>query len=183
MQSVGASLGKNSIMTFALNVTTAAPDDSEGGNLWERFSPLSKLICIASVNNKAQFEGGAKAVAGAVGDERKVLGDATDSGLLRFCDKIMDVDDVRGAFTSVFAIPFNSKNKWALNMVRIPGDNDHYIVMIKGAPEYVIKKCGRYFYRNRENVMDEDFAEDMLEAYNSFGTLAERVIGHAFKVS
>lgn len=29
------------------------------------------------------------------GFERRVLGDATDSGLLRFCDKIMDVDDVR----------------------------------------------------------------------------------------
>jgi magnesium-transporting ATPase (P-type) len=182
LQNVG-SLGKSTIMTFALNVTTAVPDDSVAGNLWDRFSPLSKLICIAAVNNKAQFEGRAMAAAGAIGDERRVLGDATDAGLMRFCDKIMDVEDVRARFASVFAIPFNSKNKWALNMVRIPGDNDQYIVMIKGAPEYVAKKCGRYLYRGRQTVLDEDFAEDMMEAYTSFGILAERVIGHAYKVS
>jgi magnesium-transporting ATPase (P-type) len=167
-------------MTFALNVTTAPPEDNTAGNLWDQFSPLSKLITIAAVNNKAQFAGNAKA--GALGDERKVLGDATDGGLLRFCDKVMDVDSIRDAFASVFSIPFNSKNKWALNMTRIPGDTDRYLVMIKGAPEYVIQKCGRYFHREREVVMDDLFSEDMLEAYSSFGSLAERVIGHAFKV-
>ena len=55
MQNVGKSLGKHSIMTFALNVTTAAPEGADG-SLWSTFSPLSKLITIASVNNKAQFE-------------------------------------------------------------------------------------------------------------------------------
>jgi Cation transport ATPase (P-type) len=115
-------------MTFALNITTDGTIDGEG-NVWDRFSPLSKLIATASVNNKAQFAGNADAAAHE--DMRKVLGDATDAGLLRFCDKFMDVDDVREAFFSVFSIPFNSKNKWALNMVRIPGDNDHYVVMIK----------------------------------------------------
>eukprot|EP00892_Ulva_mutabilis_P001291 jgi/Ulvmu1/11162/UM071_0046.1 len=179
---VGKSLGKNTLMTFALNVTTAVPDHGDG-SLWSTFSPLSKLITIASVNNKAQFEGDADPEKAAQpGFERRVLGDATDSGLLRFCDKIMDVDDVRAAFSSVFSIPFNSKNKWALNMVRMPGDADNYLVLIKGAPEYVIKKCGRYFYRDHEHVLDDDFVEDMMEAYQSFGTLAERVIGHAFKV-
>lgn len=307
VQNVGKSLGKTSLMTFALNVTTTAPEHADG-SLWSTFSPLSKLITIASVNNKAQFEvswcqtlpdilkddmqavpiyalwpsalsqiltasgresgqqtnqicvvlvcryylidffmqGDADPeMAAQPGHERRVLGDATDSGLLRFCDKIMDVDDVRNphsslhkalivlqlcscrhesvshpcgqecefwpmndtstefpissssasweesckiavqvraAFSSVFSIPFNSKNKWALNMVRIPGDADNYLVLIKGAPEYVIKKCGRYFYRDHENVLDDDFVEDMMEAYQSFGTLAERVIGHAFKV-
>jgi hypothetical protein len=42
--------------TFALNVVTAVPSDSTGGSVWDVFSPLSKLITIACVNNKAQFE-------------------------------------------------------------------------------------------------------------------------------
>lgn len=42
-------------MTFALNVTTSAPAGVDG-SLWSTFSPISKLITIASVNNKAQFE-------------------------------------------------------------------------------------------------------------------------------
>ena len=44
------------MMTFALNVTTAAPQDSTSGSVWDNFSPLSKLITIACVDNKAQFE-------------------------------------------------------------------------------------------------------------------------------
>jgi sodium/potassium-transporting ATPase subunit alpha len=114
--------------------------------------------------------------------ERRVLGDATDASLLRFCDKIMDVDDVRNSFESVFSIPFNSRNKWALNMVRIPGDPNNYLVFIKGAPDYVIKKCGRYAYRDSEVIMDEDFQHDVMDANESFASLAERVIGHAYKV-
>ena len=58
----------------------------------------------------------------------------------------------------------------------------YFALRLQGAPEIVIKKCGRYFYRGKEHVIDEDFVEDMMEAYNSFGALAERVIGHAFKV-
>lgn len=56
MQNVGASLSKSSMMTFALNVTTATPQDNTGGSVWDMFSPLSKLITIACVDNKAQFE-------------------------------------------------------------------------------------------------------------------------------
>lgn len=79
----------------------------------------------------------------------RVLGDATDAGLMRFCDKLVDVDGTRGAFNAVFTIPFNSKNKWALSMVEIPGDSDNYLLMIKGAPEYVINKCSKYYYHNK----------------------------------
>jgi magnesium-transporting ATPase (P-type) len=167
--------------TFAVNVSS--------GGAWDDFSPLSKLVCIATVNNKARFEAhtgahgeAAAAAVAASGGERKVLGDATDAGLLRFCDKIVDVDNVRAEFMSVFTIPFNSKNKWALNMVGLPGDPDHLLVMIKGAPEYVLKRCTSYLYRDGEMPMNEEFLEDTMDAYESFGTLAERVIGHAYKV-
>lgn len=167
--------------TFAVNVST--------GGSWHDFSPLSMLVCIATVNNKARFEantgahGAAVAAATAAsGGDRKVLGDATDAGLLRFCDKIVDVNSIRDEFSSLFTIPFNSKNKWALNMVCMPDDPDHFLVMMKGAPEYVLKRCTSYLYRDGATPMNEEFLEDAMDAYESFGTLAERVIGHAYKV-
>ena len=43
-------------MTFAVNVT-AQPDELNGGSVWDTFSPLSRLLAIATVNNKAAFEG------------------------------------------------------------------------------------------------------------------------------
>jgi sodium/potassium-transporting ATPase subunit alpha len=113
--------------------------------------------------------------------ERRVLGDATDSGLLRFCDKVIDVDETRKGFETVFVIPFNSSKKWALTMTKIPGAPDYHLILIKGAPEMVIQKCSKYF-KGGERIMDDDFKNDMFEAYGGFGTLAERVIGHAFKV-
>jgi Cation transport ATPase (P-type) len=181
MQTVGRqSLSRSSTMAFALNVSTAPLGGGLETSLWDTFSPFSKLVCIAAINNKAQFEGEGDAVAS--GGERKVLGDATDAGLMRFCDRVMDVDDVRGAFVSVFSIPFNSRNKWALNMVRVPGDSNSCLVMLKGAPEYVLKKCTHYLWRGAQHDMDEAFSEDMTDAYGSYGTLAQRVIGHAYKV-
>lgn len=44
------------MMTFAVNVTTVAPQDDSNASTWDLFSPLSKLITIACVDNKAQFE-------------------------------------------------------------------------------------------------------------------------------
>ena len=34
----------------------------------------------------------------------------------------------------------------------------------------------------QEHEIDEEFKEDMTQAYQSFGVMAERVIGHAFKI-
>ena len=82
----------------------------------------------------------------------RVLGDATDSGLLRFCDQLVDVDATRAAFSSVYAIPFNSKNKWALTMVVIPGDDENYLAMIKGAPEYVLQRCKKFQYKGKVSI-------------------------------
>ena len=52
---VGRSLAK-STMTFAVNVT-ASPDDVGDNGVWNFYSPLSRLLAIASVNNKASFQG------------------------------------------------------------------------------------------------------------------------------
>lgn len=35
--------------------------------------------------------------------------------------------------------------------------------------------------RGEEHPINEDFVDDMNEAYESFGAMAERVIGHAYK--
>ena len=161
--------------TFAINVATNAP-----GSAWDSFSPLSRLLTIATVNNKATFE--ASDASADQGGVRKVLGDATDAGLLRFCDRVVDVEDLRASFNPVFAIPFNSKNKWALTMTAMPGAPNSHLVLIKGAPEYVLQRCATHWHRNAAVPINDEFMEDMNEAYSSVAGLAERVIGHAYKV-
>lgn len=45
-------------------------------------------------------------------DTREVLGDATDTGLLRYVDRMANSGLVRLAYEKLFDIPFNSANKW-----------------------------------------------------------------------
>ncbi len=56
-------------------------------------------------------------------DTRVVLGDATDSGLLRYVDRMSNgVERTRFAYRQLFEIPFNSANKWAMTVTECPGE-------------------------------------------------------------
>lgn len=69
---IGKSLGKNSLATFAINIQTVTPSDApHGSSTWDFYSPLSRLLTIATVNNKAQFAGEEPKP----GDERKCASD------------------------------------------------------------------------------------------------------------
>jgi sodium/potassium-transporting ATPase subunit alpha len=53
--------------------------------------------------------------------QRKVLGDATDSAILRFSESLSDgnVAYLRACWTRVFELAFNSKNKFMIRCFRI----------------------------------------------------------------
>ncbi len=57
-------------------------------------------------------------------DTRVVLGDATDSGLLRYVERMSrGVERTRFAYRQLFEIPFNSANKWAMTVTECPGEH------------------------------------------------------------
>jgi magnesium-transporting ATPase (P-type) len=64
---------------------------------WHKFSPHAKLLTIAGVCNRARYEDG-PAGAPTAGAERSILGDASDAGLLRYCDKVYPVAMARRLF-------------------------------------------------------------------------------------
>lgn len=43
---------------------------------------------------------------------RKVIGDASESGILRFCEELKPVADTRTTHPKVVEFPFNSTNKY-----------------------------------------------------------------------
>ena len=55
----------------------------------------------------------------------------------------------------VFDIPFNSANKWSLAVTSCPGDSNHQLVMMKGAPEIVLTKCSHHLHNNQEKEIDD----------------------------
>ena len=148
---------------------------------WEKFSGHARLMTIAGVCNRARYE---DSEAGAMGSvDRKILGDASDAGLLRYADKLYPVAIARRMFPKVFEIPFNSVNKWSLAVVPDPaGPQRSHIVFLKGAPEIVMSRCSDFMYHGGTRPIDDDWREEYTAAYERFGSCGERVLGFAYKV-
>ena len=178
---------------------------------WETSSTLAKLIVIATVCNKAMFAGaeggsggkkadgsdadGAGSVAVAIAtpvpknDDKaeppQLLGDATDCGLLRFADLSAPSAQVRAAYRKIYERPFNSTDKFSLAVAVLPGAPAaaaRHILFLKGAPEIVVAKCGRYCAAEtgEELPVDAAFDAHFTAAYESAGGSGERVIGFSY---
>ncbi|KAJ2056384.1 hypothetical protein GGI17_006215 [Coemansia sp. S146] len=76
-------------------------------------------------------------------DKRQLLGDATESGLVRFAGMRLgdEFDELLPRHAKVFEIPFNSANKWMLSVHRLPHASGALTLLIKGAPERVLRLC------------------------------------------
>ncbi|KAI8807994.1 K, P-type ATPase [Cladochytrium replicatum] len=88
--------------------------------------------------------------------ERQINGNATDGAILRLVETVGGASDHRNALEKVFAIPFNSKNKWMLSMYREVGSTaESNCVLIKGAPDIVGPACTTYRSGNETKPLDE----------------------------
>lgn len=70
-----------------------------------------------------------------------VIGDASETALVKFYQPIEDIGATRGLYSmgkckdgSDSKMPFNSTNKYALSIVKQEGPDHHYVSYIKGAP-------------------------------------------------
>jgi sodium/potassium-transporting ATPase subunit alpha len=77
---------------------------------------MREMVDIAALNSRVKFDKVDVPFA-----ERTILGDATETGLIRFAGRyIPDYDEHQRKFPKVFEVPFNSTNKWALVIVSLP---------------------------------------------------------------
>jgi len=122
----------------------------------EESTGVEVIAAIAGLCNDAVFE---SADRDQISEKRKVNGDATDTGLLRFAESVTLVDDLRAMWKEVGKIAFNSKNKFALKLLRansverslpLPlsaAENYQpldYLLLVKGAPDVLSKRCAYY---------------------------------------
>ncbi|KAI9228833.1 MAG: hypothetical protein DHS80DRAFT_14923 [Piptocephalis tieghemiana] len=74
--------------------------------------------------------------------ERQILGDATESGLVRFAAaNLPDYDDLASRYPKVFEIPFNSDTKTHMSIHRKSHPEGPLTLLLKGAPERVLRRC------------------------------------------
>jgi sodium/potassium-transporting ATPase subunit alpha len=85
-------------------------------------------------------------------------------------------------FPPLACLQFNSTNKWQLSIHR-PEDAaaQHPIMVLKGAPERVLRMCTHIMLKGERVPMDEDWQAKYNEAYESLGAMGERVLGFAYR--
>ncbi|KAK3829340.1 MAG: hypothetical protein J3Q66DRAFT_379952 [Benniella sp.] len=127
---------------------------------------LATLLC-----NNAKFDNETN---GLPVTERKILGDATDSALLRFGAQVSETTALSACFERTFEIPFNSRSKWMMavyqgttqhpdviktlfgsNMMNAgntsPNEKDDMLVFVKGAPDVLLPHCTSFWSVNQNS--------------------------------
>ncbi|KAL1947224.1 hypothetical protein VTO73DRAFT_14185 [Trametes versicolor] len=154
-------------------------NDTEDTEAFSISSPgMREMVDIAALNSHVKFDRTDLPF-----DQRKILGDATETGLIRFAGKhIADYDGYQKQHPRVFEIPFNSSNKWALVILEKTHKEGLLTAYIKGAPERVLAKCSTYLKDGEEVPITDAFKAEYDEAYDYMASRGHRVIACAQKL-
>jgi len=151
---------------------TDTTEDQSGGQGDYKEDPTWKCLGrVAALCNRAVF------LAGENGPilKRETAGDASESALLKCCEMMLgNVESVRAANPKVIEIPFNSTNKWQLSIHEV---DQRYLMVMKGAPERVLARCGSILINGEEQEMTAEWRSKYDKAYEHLGGLGERVLG------
>ncbi|KAJ2359081.1 hypothetical protein IWW50_000082 [Coemansia erecta] len=114
-------------------------------------------------------------------DKRQLLGDATESGLVRFAFARLDgdFDEVQAQHKKVFEIPFNSANKWMLSVHQLAHADGPLTLMMKGAPERVLRLCSTILYQGRVIPLTDAHRAEYEEMYQYMASRGHRVLAFA----
>lgn len=116
--------------------------------------------------------------------ERLINGNATDQAILRFGEELDPDHDLNQEWTQKAEVSFNSKNKF---MIRLFGASQnetasHYQLLIKGAPDILLKKCLYYLNQDGEvTQLDENSINQVQELQKRWATEGQRVVLLAYK--
>ncbi|KAF7291797.1 Calcium ATPase [Mycena chlorophos] len=144
---------------------------------------LRELAALAGLCNDAAF---APSKLEEPLEDRRVNGDATDTGLLRFAESIASTDELRANWRETGKIAFNSKNKFALKLLSrttppdalfqsiVPG---HCLLAVKGAPDVLIRRCAMYLDGNGlESELTSDAIASITAIQEDFASRGQRVL-------
>ncbi|BGP26479.1 sodium/potassium-transporting ATPase subunit alpha [Rhodotorula toruloides] len=151
-------------------------------------SALNQLISIAAVCNDATFVGTEDEAVPT--QDKKVAGDATDTGLLRFAASIASVGKLRSTITEVGKLAFSSCNKFALKLVSrridslavLTGLTDELnsrdqLLLTKGAPDILMRCCTLVLQPDGTTAPFTEDAQEALSAVQKhFASLGQRVL-------
>jgi sodium/potassium-transporting ATPase subunit alpha len=132
-----------------------------------------ELIKCLGLCNRAVFDSAENVPT----DQRAVMGDASDTGFLFFVENFMRVSTLRMQHPKLAEIPFNSKNKWMLTIVKA---EQQPILMMKGASEIILERCTMYLDKaGQPQPMTNDVKDAILKHIDDLCNQGRRVLAAA----
>ncbi|XP_050459933.1 sodium/potassium-transporting ATPase subunit alpha-like isoform X2 [Cataglyphis hispanica] len=109
-------------------------------------------------------------------EQREIIGDASETGILRFCEHIHPTQRFREAYPKVAEIPFSSITKYQMSIHR---EANSYRMILKGAPEVILENCATILTAEGETKeMDNRDHAISRRACLELGYLGERVLAY-----
>ncbi|KAF2668238.1 P-type cation exchange, alpha subunit of ATPase [Microthyrium microscopicum] len=137
---------------------------------------IINLLFISALCSRAKFDRTDVPI-----EDREILGDATESGLVRYAaEQLDDFDNLADTYPKVFEMPFNSDTKWHMSIHQKQHANGPLTLYIKGAPERIWRLCNRVLTgldQSRDMIDADKDAYD--EMYENMAGRGHRVLGFA----
>uniref|UniRef100_A0A915DXQ6 P-type Cu(+) transporter n=1 Tax=Ditylenchus dipsaci TaxID=166011 RepID=A0A915DXQ6_9BILA len=149
---------------------------------------LFQIICTASGISMEQVKSRGKSKRRfAQIQTRKAVGSPSEVALIQYAEMFLDVHEFRQKFNIVFEIPFNSRRKFHLMIVKVSDEDDEEeqgdkcLLLMKGAAEILIEKCSSIMTAKGEAPMTPEKMQEFKKAYDTYAGNGRRVIGFAQK--
>jgi Ca2+-transporting ATPase len=109
--------------------------------------------------------------------DNEIIGDPTDAAILKHFN---DDDDDLGNYERVNEIPLDSNRKMMSCEYTCDGENN--IILSKGAPEIIIRKCKYIDDNGTIKIIDSEIKEKLSRKIGDMAGNALRTIGFAYKI-
>ena len=118
--------------------------------------------------------------------DKPTIGDASETGIIKFFQPIEDILEVRKRFPvgsqkdgATAQVPFNSAHKFALKVVKYNTPSSDWCLFLKGAPERVWDKCSHILIKDKHVPFTKDYKALVEKANVSFAKGGQRILGFA----
>jgi sodium/potassium-transporting ATPase subunit alpha len=160
-------------------------DEASSSN-YERLTSFNQLVTCCGLCNNAAFEDNDTSIPVR---QRKAKGDATDIAIFKFSAEYQNLKDINQVYEVKAEIPFNSKNKWMVKVIRpkdkethtqvfgVDDDMDNDIILLKGAPDYLVKKSTHVLLSDGSMTpIKTNIANTLVQIQNDWCVLGQRVL-------
>ncbi|CAH0398018.1 unnamed protein product [Chilo suppressalis] len=134
----------------------------------------SKLCLAGSLNLKAVF---VHDTMNSPIEKRKILGDASESAILRYMELNRSATKTREDNPKVAEIPFSSAYKYQITIHLMQATQSYYLIM-KGAPEIILEYCSRVHTDEGEQPLTPQIKKELKANFIKLANMGERVIGY-----